>query len=345
MKKFILHLLAFISIYLLAVHLLHIFTPSFWHADQHIAKKYKQFYDETNGFNTVVIGSSQIYRHFVPELFDKLLTNTRSFNFGVSATANPESYFLAESILKENPNSLKFMILELTPYINTRLANVGTKKSYYWRDFEYTRYALYNAVYSDEEISQKVVSVFVNILLAFLRAIDPFLKTSEDSVDRTRYSELNSNGYLSLEKEMKGGHLGLSSRHESFLKYPDRLLQRKKQAALYGKFPRTNTAVKIQARKLNDLNKIAKEKGIVLIFLLSPRLWSYDELQGVADSLPVASIINLIDPNAYPAFYKPNYSFDLGHMDEAGALEFTRELANKFEAIRLHATTRSSLAN
>ena len=90
---------------------------------------------------------------------------------------------------------------------------------------------------------------------------------------------------------------------------------------------------KAHFEKINKLINLAHEKGIELFFIIPPRLKRYEELFALKSALGDNKVIDLSSVQEYPALYKPENSFDIGHLNRKGAVLFSEYMAIKFQKI------------
>ena len=79
----------------------------------------------------------------------------------------------------------------------------------------------------------------------------------------------------------------------------------------------------VKCRRLIDRGE---KQQCQVVFVLSPRLVSpqLEIVYPVFEQLPSANKIDMSDPKKYPEFYDLAYSFDPGHLNEKGAVIFTK---------------------
>ena len=107
--------------------------------------KFEYFKQHRDEFDAVFVGSSRIYHHISPELFDRTMRDgghaIRSFNFGVHALSPPESFYIVDKILELKPRKLRWLFLELAPMpTEIEPKRLGTIRAVYWHDWNRTRW-------------------------------------------------------------------------------------------------------------------------------------------------------------------------------------------------------------
>src|SRR5438552_18926246 len=79
-----------------------------------VAAKLKYFSEHKDEFDTVIVGTSQLYYSVSPKIFDATTREnglpTRSFNFGIDGMHPPENFYVLDQILKTKPKNLKSIL-------------------------------------------------------------------------------------------------------------------------------------------------------------------------------------------------------------------------------------------
>jgi len=125
MKQFIKRVCLFLLIPLvLSLGFNLIVNPYYGNAQYNTKLNY--FNQNKSDYNSVVFGSSRLYRHFNTKLFDSLTNdNIKSFNLAAPGTYNPEAYFLYDEFLKKvNHNTIKYAFIELQSLIDMVLRQI-----------------------------------------------------------------------------------------------------------------------------------------------------------------------------------------------------------------------------
>ena len=86
----------------LALHFSIEFFLPYYYGNELFAKKLAYYNKHQENYNTVIFGSSRMYRQVIPDLLDSILIqdNISSFNFASQACFNPESYYLYENFIE-----------------------------------------------------------------------------------------------------------------------------------------------------------------------------------------------------------------------------------------------------
>ncbi len=97
--------------------------------------------DHIDDFDTLFLGTSRIYRHVIPKLFDGLTTErdvpTKSFDAAADGMRPPEDSYVFEQIPKYPPNHLRWVFLELW-WLRHSIDDQKrqTNRLVYWHDTE-----------------------------------------------------------------------------------------------------------------------------------------------------------------------------------------------------------------
>jgi len=86
--------------------------------------------------------------------------------------------------------------------------------------------------------------------------------------------------------------------------------------------------------RLEDLLRISDEKDIQIVFLLGPWLGErYTPLLPLYNRLPTENRVSVADPDEYEQLRSVEMSFDGGHLNVAGATEYTEILSDKLDTV------------
>lgn len=325
MKKFVLRLFLFAIIIFIPLLLVDRQLPFYW-GNEGLSTKMYHIEQTDFAYDTYFIGSSRIYRHIVPSLFDSLNTGkTHSFNLGYSATKPPETYHFLNHFLEKVPSNTKYIILELGDIEYLETANRNALRSKYYLDVEHW----WLAVVSHWQ-DRKFMYSF-NYTVSYLsRLLHIGMVKSALSYDKTSGSPnilgKHLDGYCRLEDEM----VNEDNNNKFMLQFKadtTSLTKRKKQIEKEYEVEYKLLENKANLKKINDLHQKAARQGIQLILVKMPRSTGVLPLYQNLD----IDKIDLGGPQKYPQFYTSTNSYDVGHLNGNGAQAFTRELAREFQ--------------
>lgn len=334
MNKFIKKILLFTLPLLILLLIKKGFVNHKWESPK-FAQKSTYFQKNKGIFNTVFFGSSRICRQINPAVLDSVAAekNIHSYNFGTTATYNPESYFLYEKFVKTiEKNKLKYAIIEVQD-IKFSTENASTTKGSYWNTFSYLLYSTRYVLYSDKSLPFKFYQILI-LLKGFSYSLVDFNPVIE-KISRKQAAGLNkygeTNGYFPYDRILDNpDEKKLRQRWETYHSDTTKLVKRI-AAAKRTHFPEKGGRFNIaHYEKLVELLKLSKEKNIHVFFLLPPRLveGSYSELVPVMNQLPQKNVISMYNSSEFSEFYMTENSFDIGHLNAKGSDVFTSHLGS-----------------
>jgi hypothetical protein len=356
MKTFLIKFFLFSSIFFVLNLLPNLFLSPYY-GNQVYSEKYSYYKCNQGTFNTLILGSSRLYRQFNPKIFDSVLKEyqTSSFNIAAPATYNPEVYYLYEKLLeKTEPNRIKYAIIELQTLRNINSENLNTTRNYYWHNLKYLNFSIKYILTSNHQFGQKKKELIKKYLLSyFYKTLNIFyeyktLADRKSNINKMLIGE-NRDGFYPLSEHMNdlGGNNDYKKRLTTFIGdttvLEEMCLNVKKAFSLTSNEKYFN---EVHFKKLNHLIKKSNKKGVHLVFIIPPRSVSYNELLAIKEKISRNHIIEIANPEKYPNLYKVEYSFDGGHLNKKGADLFSeyiaRELLNnvfKMDCMRSGGTT------
>lgn len=292
-------------------------------------------------YNHVLIGSSQIYRQIDPGVLDRAAGRgglaLRSFNLGIPGMSSPESYQLAERLIDgASPSGpLQFITLEMTnPSAKLHLDNPLIARNTHYMTFGEFFYFLQN---DRGSLRMRTSNAFqyLRMLIAgqfhigHLRLLTA-LVTPETAKDPLW---LNDAGFLSLDREMPEEKKYIA-RYEGFQRKKaagfnfDDLKASWAQAATWTwdrSSPRPNQA---HLTRMLAMIERAREKGIMLRFVMTPPSRAHKYFMATAGALPADHFVQAADPSDLPPpIFEPDMFFDKVHFNEAGAALYSGAFA------------------
>jgi hypothetical protein len=120
-----------------------------------VGSKLEHFERAAERYDTVFIGTSHVFRSFVPDEFDRAMAEsgeaTSSFNFGIQLPNPVELHYLLRFVLEEGEGSLERVFVQyyaITPQVDPDQAFIA--RNVYWHDWEGTALAVERAWAIDE---------------------------------------------------------------------------------------------------------------------------------------------------------------------------------------------------
>jgi hypothetical protein len=296
-----------------------------------VAAKLKYFTEHKDEFDTVIVGTSQVYYSVSPEIFDGATREngapTRTFNFGINGMHPPENFYMLEQILKTKPKKLKWVLLELGEVRARWFPALGTQRAVYWHDWPRTWLTLRQALNPRGNANWfiQITRVWVarrdlasNLVLfgkQFAnagRAAD-FLPAAEEERYADAAVELgpNRDGYRLAGDPMS----------------PERAVVFKEALAQERATARPKTLDPATQRGYREAAAQITAAGAKPIFVVTPTIFQ-SPLQ-FSEPAP-APIIAFNDVRKFPEFYDVGVRIDDSHLTREGADKFGLALAHEF---------------
>jgi hypothetical protein len=290
--------------------------------------------EKDESINTLIFGSSRMYRQVNPLLFDSLMLgdNIHSFNLATPATFVPESIHLLNAFIKsKNSEKIKYILYEMQTLGEIPEKKKSKIESYYWAHPNYLILALECIKISDWSKSKKLKSVYdqtINLIWKYVR-LDKIKKLFENQDLKVQFIKTKGFEPLNIDNIKYNNYAKrvydkFHSDTSEIIKYIDSSIK----IETYQNYSKPkNYAL---CKSLSNLHTLAKQKNIQLFFVVPPRLTTgeYEQIMSCNCVLSPNSIIELANYNKYPQLYLAKNTFDIGHLNETGSELFTQYLAN-----------------
>lgn len=342
MRKFILKILAFILLVVLAEQIIKLYFP-FYHGNEIIEEKIELIEQNKSDCNLIFIGSSRTHRQINPHIVDSIYnrTNTpesiKSFNLGSPATFCPESYYIAENLLKkikkEKNWNIKYVVIEMNDIFPVPLKNLKSPRSYYWLDFKNFKLVYLHTMVLNKSLLGKAVTTSINFTAFSLNLVNWghfgknifFTKNDYDNKIATKAGFLSLEDEFNLSNDLKKKE-DIFSKRKNLLKDTSSLSIRANQSIK--NFNTKTRYDKVHYEKIKQLIRDFEAHSIRIVFLLPPRYTSA-EATSLYKQIPKKNKIELNNARIYPQFYQFNYSYDVGHLNNAGVEIYSKHLGLK----------------
>lgn len=303
-----------------------------------IVLKSRHLRNHIENYNTLFIGSSRIYRHVNPVLFDSLtITETHSFNLAYSGLFPYRAFDVLDEALADNP-SVEHVFIELHPL---GFSGQNYDKPPSTHSINHTRYVsiLKLALFSDISLKDRLLYTLDYTLQYFYKylgfGISEYVKLSvkfplEPPGNGSFYKSLAINkGFTPLDESRETAQL----RRQSFLKDISVLDQYKQY--YHNQDVTSYPANEYTRYHLAYADKL-RERGLSVFFVIAPRhdQTDYLFLNNLKKYLGAYPILDLSSPEKYGNLYREEYSFDRVHLNEKGSRFFTQYLASYFNENR-----------
>jgi hypothetical protein len=312
MKKFILNLIFLCFCLFLVGYWLSSLKKYRLYGDYFIRQKVNYYNKHSDKYNTVVFGSSRMYRQMQPGLLDSAtLHKIKAYNLATGGTFFSESMYVFRQInINKNIKYIIFEIQDVQPFD----INAYTEKFLYCHDFSTVNFELKYFI-NDHDWNSSFLSVS-----HFLANIFYLKKLGQRDKPQNEFVNYN-NGFYPLEKD-----------YEKLLKVKELRLQYLQDTTFISRdnknFEKT-VKKKLNPALVDELGLLAKEcksKGIKLILILPPfaKPTELSELR----KIPNAKILDFSSRNKFKELYSPGNVYDYGHLSAKGSAVFTMKLAD-----------------
>ena len=304
--------------------------PTQLKGDGEFELKLKYFAKEKK-HDVVFLGSSRTFRHISPAIFDSIAytqgLNFKSFNAGSRATFYPEAFYLLDKILETKKPKIVFF--ELQPVNDIGRVNLFSLKSYYYLDGNYidfiNSYLLSSSLSYWDKLNFK--SKYY-LAWSYKLLFGHFAQWMNYNSAKKEILGKNNDGFLPLLN-------GKKKLVEDTMKVYKRGIISTTYFASANK-PALKNPNDFYVDYLLDLHDELAKKGIELYFVIPPRLMDYDSQLALLKHEKVGScVIEMANMKEFPEFYQIKYTFDLGHLNKAGAIIYSEKFARKFLKVYL----------
>jgi hypothetical protein len=289
-----------------------------------VSAELRFFQEHRDEFDTVFIGSSRIHHQVSPAIFDRVTREaghpTRTFNFGINGMFPPESGYVLERLLSAKPRHLKWVFIELDELETRRIPKAeASRRSLYWHDWKRTSLVLRKILDSGDQGDARDLFLFHSALFAknfanIGRKIDLTWWSSHLGKKSALPKNLghDGDGYVPQMRRMSEAEA---------VAYEAGLERAIAQAGFSRLSPSTEQAYRQWA---GEVRKI----GATPIFLVTPTTVQTKLESGIAGTVMLFN-----DAKSYPQLYRNEIRVDADHLNETGAEEFTRLIADNLSRL------------
>jgi hypothetical protein len=287
----------------------------------------------TNGqFDTVFIGSSRVYRHIIPAVFDERMrrfgVETKSFNYGFDGMRPPESLYYATRLLSEQRQPLKWVFVELCPiFTGLNQRNAVGARTLEWHDASNTLLVLRENSHTPQLWPDRLLLDGLHLESFFLRETD--VGGGRDlllafSLDRSKLEKVPAEwreqaGFCADQRQPAAGQK--LARVEAAL-----------ENAAAAHF-RPRPAAQNLCGPLRELTERILRSGARPIFVVMPTIYPQENLGGLRSEGVDADVISLADGARFPELYLPEFRADADHLIGQGPKLLTADLAREFARV------------
>ena len=294
-----------------------------------IGTKFRYLAAHQENYDVLFVGSSRFFHQIIPKQFDEAIAEAtgqklRSFNIGCDALWPPESYYYLRKILALRSPRLRWVVIEMMDY-NPRIVDPEkpTKREAYWHDWPHTVLAWKTIRDSRPPEGNSKTELY----LAHARIL------AQQWLNMGRGSEMLVS-LLAPPKERPEDKEGWIET-EGFRAEPNQDIPAadlSKYMTAVNTLREMNRPAPMSPLFLGEVQKVAAEtraRQAEPIFVIAPTLNPGENYPPLPGGLP---LLAFNDPSRFPALYDPAVHYDGYHLNEKGAVIFTRLLAEQFAA-------------
>ncbi|NEQ41422.1 MAG: hypothetical protein F6K40_36600 [Okeania sp. SIO3I5] len=319
--------------------------PNIPNYSSYVSVKLKNFAEHKNEYNAIFIGPSTTFHGIVPNLFDDLMAEKnleiKSFNLGFGGATVAEIDFYLRTIIALKPANLKWLFIEYQDSLYEHLSNADSARSIYWHTPKETILALGITLEQEKPWRQKFSIAYGNFKSLFYRILsmgrfsdfwsEKVLGSNLVEFIKQPYSKklIQESGYSALDGKKKPGKNEIG-RRQRFLNNLDDYYQR------VDKLKQRNTASinfskTYSLKVLKNMCARIEEQGIQPIIFISPTL-EYQEQTAIELSKRYnkSVVFAFNNPEIFPTLYQVESRSGFAHLNDRGAREFTRFMAEQF---------------
>ncbi|WP_137089480.1 hypothetical protein [Mangrovivirga cuniculi] len=318
---------------------------------ERLDSKYNHFTENLEKYNTLMIGSSRLYRQVNVGTFDSINNrsgiDTKTFNFGVHTMSAADTYRFLDALSDSLENGdLDNVFIELMNTNHVSVKNLGTIRSTFWYDKESVVFGVRSILNSNRSTINKIygsISHLLSYSLEFTNAgyISNYLEYQTIDTKSEKYQYYlgpYQSGYFPLMDEMidpttdEADRSVLKARYEDFLRDTSSATTYKNISIESYSDQSYDSFNQYHYNYLEGIISKLESKGIRVFILFPPRQTkeNYMELIPILNQFPEEQVISVSSGIEYPELYLAKYSFDFGHLNNEGSELFTREISRKF---------------
>jgi len=258
----------------------------------------------------------------------------RSFNFAMEAVWPPESLYRVREFLRLR-SRVRWVFIELLP-INPRITpeNADTLRATYWHDWRHTALA-FREIAGQRGFSadEKCAWFALHAELFFRRFFHLSLAATWLEPRLQPQAEVEKNALLEFTLDTPWIDADGFVPEPAIPMSPENAAAFRERAAAYASSLAPVALAGHFREELQDLAATVRAAGAVPIFFITPSVTRAENFADLRGQGIDADLISFKDPARFPALYDPTLHFDGPHLNEQGARELSRLLAEEFAAL------------
>ena len=285
-------------------------------------------------YDAVFVGSSHVYRGLIPSVFDKVMADagqpTHSFNFGIDGMWPPEQFYLMDRILELRPRNWRWVFIELSDVQFKRVpGEEDTQRDVYWHDWHHTFTVIRKLLDLNSPGNWKRKK---GGLVRWHGAVWMHLELLCRNLANVGGAQAALDGFARWGNERAGGDSDLGPAGDGYDPvdvHLDAPAARSFEAWLARDVANSKPRIVDPYAEKAFLNYARRFRalGATPIFFTAPGSMSLLPSKFRSPSAPPIMVFN--DPVTFPALYRAEFRWNEGHVNDAGAHEYSRVFARR----------------
>jgi len=315
-------------------------TP--WPENFEVTVKLPWLEQHAGEFNALFLGSSEVYRSYVPRTIDERVgahgIELRSFNLAAPSMFSFETDFVLRRALDVDGLELDWVFLQPgdwdpRPRSDEELDNMLSNRSVFWHDTRQLGHVLESLTRIDAPVSEKLdlalrhAHAWAWKLTSYgqgRRILKDLLGRASWEYQPIRPREVAADhGYQALEDS---GHPALEARRRLLLDDVEGYREKIRSVQAANAAPLAADAY--CRERLAEQIELVRAAGAEPIFVIPPSSIAQHHALRLAEEGAIR-LIAFNDPERYPIFYTAAAHFDPNHLSREGAARFSRAFADE----------------
>ena len=307
-------------------------------SDFEITDKLNHLRRHPDRYDAIIIGSSLVYRHFLPEVIDERMAARghpmRTFNVGCPGMLGHETAHVLQEVLELVGDRVRYVFLEPGRFSTTLFdENRRAARTVAWHSGDRTAAVLRQILARDEPLEDRLplltehLTIWAWNLANYGEGPRSFLSwVGMGAAPQLSEAELvTGRGYRALEDEATETIALRRRMHED---RPEAYRRRVSALRRAGNRPAVEVSPAERAPFARQLERL-RARGIEPIYVIAPWPGGADVARGLVDDETSPTVLAFNDPDAYPEFFELSSRFDANHLTREGAEAFSRVFADR----------------
>lgn len=343
MRRFLSKTAAFFAALLLLSLALNTAVPYHW-GNVWFSTKIRYLEQTSDQQNAYFFGSSRIYRHLNPAVFDRVVeANSQrelsTFNLGAPATFSPQTYFLLSKFIESDlAIETEAIFLELSSVEGLGSDVLHQERTSYWQNWKDSVFVTrVMAERKDRDIFRQTK----NALTYWLSYIENLFNVGQfrdmllsPDYFKAEYLGTRRDGFYSLEAELKTTKnealkAGLLLKREGLVESKIQKRRAEIEKAFGNEYNRVSPT---HINRIRELIEAAADRDIRLVFVITPCQLN-EQVVSLHDAIPEHNRLPVDYLKLHRELYRKEFLFNIGHFNDEGSRRWTEHLAKAYSLL------------